>query len=430
MPDYKKKKHSRIFNTPAKVSKKRLNRNFKEEKIEMTPNKQKSSPKKTEDMRVVRGKRLEQRRNFRIALCVIAVILILFAVLQMVIPVGLIETTSNAVSLIGSGSYPITLSSTSVKDSVSKGGHYFVLTADCVAAYSNAGKELFNYAHGFEFPVIKVSDSRAIVFNQGGNDVLVFNLSGIKNTVKTENSIITAAVSDSGAYAVATLSKKYAGEVKVYGKKGNVLYEWYSAEEIINNIALSPLGKKLAVSTFNSSNGIFNSTVSVLNFKSANAEFKREFSDTLVYSIDTFHSSRFAVVTDSLVTFFKWSDYKANEYSHEYSTAFFRGGKGGYLVVSNRESDKTDNRISVYSKSGKEIGNFSFHGIISDIQLFGGHIYCMSDTEISLISNEGEILRTASCGFGTKKISSAGTNSVVAVSDSTVERIKLEGEDE
>ncbi len=429
MPDYKKKKHSRIFNAPAKTSKKRINKDLGEEKIKMTPKSSKNEQKNNlDDMRVVRGRKAEQKRKNKIILCVFAVVLAAILIIQLFLPVGIIETVSNVTALIGSGSYPIELSSTSVQDAVSKGNYYYVLTVDSVTAYSNMGEELFSYAHGFEFPVIKVSDSRAIVFNQGGNDALIFNLRGIKETVKTENAIITAAVSDSGGYAIATDSEKYTGEVKVYGKNGNVIYEWYSAEEIINNIALSSNGKKLAVSTFSSANGIFNSTVFVLTYKTATPEFKEKFDDTLVYSIDTSHSVRFSVVTDSAVTMFNWSNYKRREYSHDYSTAFFRAGKSGYVSVFNRESDRTDNRISLYSKTGKSLGNFEFHGIISDIQVFGNHIYCMSDTDIFLLSKEGEILKTASCSYGTKKIMVAGSNSVLVVSDNMVERIKFDGE--
>lgn len=432
MPDYKKKKHSRFFGAPAKASKKRMRKNQGEEKIVMSP--KESSPKyekKPDDMRVLRGKRLEQKRNAKIGICIIGLVLAVVLIIQLLLPVGIIDTVSNSLTLMGAGSYPIELSSTSTQDAVSRGYYYYVLTADGVTAYSNSGKELFSYTHGFEFPVIKTSDSRALVFNQGGNEVLIFDLKGLRETVKTENAVITAAVSDSGKFAIATQSEKYTSELRVYDKRGSKLYEWFSAEEIINNIALSPNGRKIAVSTFNSANGIFNSTVSVLNFKSAAPEHKIQFSDTLIYSLDTTHPLYFAVVTDNSVKFLKWSDaQKSRDHSDEYSTAFFRGGKGGFVAVFNRESNKTDNRIALFSKNGKLINEIEFNGIISDIQVSGGHIYCISDTDIYLISKEGEVLRTASCGFGTVKFSITSENTVAVISDSTVEKIKLEGENE
>ena len=124
----------------------------------------------------------------------------------------------------------------------------------------------------------------------------------------------------------------------------------------------------------------------------------------------------------------KWSNQKTKQYTNEYSTAFFRGGKGGYIAVFNRESDKTDNRIAVFSKSGVLKGETVFKGIISDIQVRNGHIYCISDTEIYLLSKDGSVLRKASCGFGGIKLNVTSTNTVTVVSDNNIEKISLERE--
>ena len=195
-------------------------------------------------------------------------------------------------------------------------------------------------------------------------------------------------------------------------------------------MALSKTGRKLAVSTFNSQNGIFKSKLSVLNYKYATPIYKKEFSDTLIYSIDTTHPSYFAVVLNSSVEFIKWSNQKTKQYNNEYSTAFFRGGKGGYIAVFNRESNRTDNKIAIFSKSGTLKSEASFKGIISDIQIRNGHIYCISDTDIYLLSKDGGILRKASCGFGFVRLNVSSTNAVTVVSDNSIERISLERETE
>ena len=82
----------------------------------------------------------------------------------------------------------------------------------------------------------------------------------------TEEKIITAAIADNGNYAVATYSNSYASAVTVFSKRNKQIYEWYSAEDTVNNIALSSTGKKLAVSSFNSSSGLFKSKVNVINY--------------------------------------------------------------------------------------------------------------------------------------------------------------------
>ena len=214
--------------------------------------------------------------------------------------------------------------------------------------------------------------------------------------------------------------------MSVYDKNDSVIYEWYSAKDTVNNIVLSSNGKKIAVSTFDSSGGQYNSKVSILNFESATPEHTVDFSNTLVYSLNSSFRSRFAVVTDNAVKLIKWHNFKSAEYRSDYSTAFFRAGKNGYITVFNRESDKTDNKIAVLSKQGKLKAEFEFKGVVSDIAVQGNHIYCMSDTEIFLLDFEGKVLRKGSCGFGAVRFNIASTNSLIILTDNKIEKLNLQ----
>ena len=223
-----------------------------------------------------------------------------------------------------------------------------------------------------------------------------------------------------------TLSDKYASAVTVYDKKDNAVYEWYSAENTVNNVAVSPNGKKIAVSSFNANGGQFNTTLSVLNFKSADPEFSETFNNLLIYNIDSSFKSGFTVITENNIKFIKWHKYKQETYKNDYATSVFRTGPNGCVAVFNRESDKTDNRIAVFSKSGKLTAEFNYKGIVSDIAVRGNHIYCMSDTEIFLLDKSGKVLRSASCGFGAVRLNVASTNSVIVLTDNKIEKLGLE----
>ena len=104
----------------------------------------------------------------------------------------------------------------------------------------------------------------------------------------------------------------------------------------------------------------------------------------------------------------------------------FRSASGGSVAVFNRSSDKTDNRIAVFNSKGKLKSEFEFKGIISDVEIRGGHIYCISDTYVYLLSENGEVLRKAECGFGAVRISVTGTNSAAVITDNQVNIIQLE----
>lgn len=427
MPNYKKRKRRGVFSSPKRVKKSRIQQPQRQE-IKMSPyGSRKKKPQS--EMRVVTGKKLEQKRRIKIYLPLLAALLVALSVLQIILPAGIIGTVSNSMALLGSGSFPVELVGTDTLDVVPRNNCFFVLTNETVTAFSNSGKKLFTYSHGFENPVIKTSTSRALVFDQGDTKLLVFDFKELLVELELEQTIITAGVSDSGHFAVATRSDKYASAVAVYDKKGEKkLYEWFSAEETVNNVVLSKNGKKMAVSVFKSDVGQYKSRVYLLNFKSATPEHTIEFQNTVVYNLDTTHGSHLAVITANGIKFVKWSKFAATDYNNDYNTAFFRGGKGGYLAVFNRESDKTDNRIAVFSRSGELKYELHYKGIISDIRVYNGHIYCISDTDVFLISDEGDILRSTTCGFGAVKLNVTATNSVAVITDNKIEKLELEQE--
>ena len=431
MPDYKKKKVNRLRGAP-RPKKTKHSAMPENEDIVMTrtPAKRRSTPKKAEkpltNMRVVNGNKLLRKRRLSISFMGVAVAAVIALVLHLILPVGIFENVQNLTALIGSGSYPAEIAGTEVLNAVSRGNYYYVLTDTRLNAYSNGGKEIFSHSHGFENPVLKTSKTRAMVFSQGGNEAYIYNLAELKNTVGTEKEIITANISDSGVYALVTRSDSYASVVSVYNKNDKLIYEWYSSEDTVNNVAVSPNGKKIAVSAFNATSGDYNAKVCVLTFDSATPEYNEGYSGAPIYSIDSTGNAGFSVITENAVQFISWSKYKKTEYKNDYSAAMFRSGTNGSVAVFNRSSDKTDNRVAVFNSRGKLKSEFEFKGIIGDIEIRGGHIYCISDTFVYLLSESGEVLRKAECGFGAVRISVTGTNSVAVVTDNQIYRIQLE----
>ena len=431
MPDYKKKKVNRLRGAP-RPKKTKHSAMPENEDIVMTrtPAKRRSTPKKAENpltnMRVVNGNKLLRKRRLSISFSAVAVAAVIALVLHLILPVGIFENVQNLSALIGSGSYPAEINSTEVLNAVSRGNYYYVLTDTRLNAYSNGGKEIYSYSHGFENPVLKTSTTRAMIFSQGGNEAYIYNLANIKSTISTEKEIITANISDSGTYALVTRSDSYASVVSVYNKNNKLVYEWYSSEDTVNNVAISPNGKKIAVSAFNATSGDYSAKLSVLTFDSATPEYTESYSGLPVYGIEAVSNARFSVITENGIQFIKWSNFKKDEYKNDYSASMFRSSSGGSVAVFNRSSDKTDNRIAVFNSKGGLKGEFEFKGIISDIEIKGGHIYCISDTYAYLLSENGEVLRKAECGFGAVRISVTGTNSVAVITDNQIYRIQLE----
>lgn len=422
IPDYKKKKVHR-FTSPPKKGKARAEHS---EDIQMRSSKKerlREAPAKS-SMRVVKGKKLERRRRFKIFLSTAAVIAVVIAVLSFTLPAGLFENASNLFAVMGGGSYPVELYGSETINSVSQSSYYYVLTDTTLSAYSNAGKTLLTHTHGYSNPVLDTSATRALIFDQNGNSAYVCTPGGKEITVTPEKEIITAAISRSGAFAVATGSDSYASSVTVYDKNGNSVYTWNSAKDAVNCVAVSPSGDKLAVATVNAASGQLGSKVMVFEFDSADPVFSMDVTGEAVLSIENVKKS-FCVLTSAGADIIEWSEYGKTEIKSELELDMFRSSSAEMLLVFNRSSDKSDNAVTVLSNKGEKLSEFTFNGIISDIAFAKGHIYCISDTKLYLFDRNGNLIRSVDCGYGGRRIAVLGSESAAVMTDSEITKIEI-----
>ncbi len=426
MPDYRKRRVGKFKKPPRSTQKKRSVREESPD-IQMSHDSKKvpTSQPSGSGMKVIKGKKLEQRRRFKTGFTALVAIVAIVLILQLLLPAGIAETVENLTALAGSGGYPITLESNDTKQVVTAGNCYHVLTNTRLYAFGNNGKKLLSETHGYEEPVLKTSKTRALLFDQGGNEARVYNLRGLKCSVSTDQNIVTGAVSDCGVFALVTRADTYASAVLVYKKNGELLFEWDSATDTVNNVAVSDNGKIIAVSAFRTESGKYHSKISIIHFDSATPAWSEETEDGLIYGLFA-SKAGFYAVSEHRIAYIHWSKGKQKEQSSDYSLMAFRENDGAAVAVFNRQSDRTDNRIFLFSAKGVLKSQFEWKGEISDIEVRRGHIYCMSDTDLFLFGNEGEALRRAGCSFGGVRISPLGAESVAVVSDAQIERVQLE----
>ncbi len=429
MPDYKKKKVSRFgfdMKKPNKPKKKKG-----DEDIVMKSQGKKAEPKaEPSRFRVVKGKREERRRRMTVTVAVIAVILVGCLLAHLILPVGLPENIVNSVHKIGSGSFPVELSGGETVTAEGRSGVFYTLTDTSVTAVTNSGKQVYNILHGYSNPVLKTSETRALVFDQGAGKLAVYNLNRKVCSFEDEDeSIITAAISRDGVYAIATRAENYASTVTVYSKRGEKLYSWSSAKDTVNSVVISPSGKKIAVSTVFSGGGSGSSRVMIFSFDSADSIASFELSSDFVYSLEAMGKG-FCILTKQNCSFVDWSKHRKVDIKSELELDMFRRHSGGAVLVFNRSSDKSDNTVMLISKNGEKLSEFNFKGIISDIEYDGGHIYCISDTAVLRYSKTGELLQTGSCEYGCKRLAVLSKNKVAVITDSSITRVELTEEEQ
>ena len=165
-----------------------------------------------------------------------------------------------------------------------------VLTPDSFTVYSPTAREVFEYSHSMNNPVISSAGSRAVIYESNRTSLKVANNHNILFHQEMPNNIIHAHISDSNRIAVTTRSDSYNGEVSVYNYNMDKRFTWYCATGFPVYSALSDRGKTLAVVTVQTVNGILQSSIYVIDaaggqelFRITSGDYPRK----LMFSDDT-----------------------------------------------------------------------------------------------------------------------------------------------
>ncbi len=419
MPDYKRKKIKKSF----RHKKSHINT---EKNINMTNKRQKNTGIVPEEkVKIVRGTKYKRKTQFKvlgIAICFICVVCIGLSAL---LPGGLYENIVNFSSVLGHGSYPTSVSGSTVLNTVSNRSYFYVLTDTNITAYSNSGKIVFDELHGFSNPIMSVSGTRALVYDQGGKSIYIYNLSGKIHSLQTKNDIITASISQNGGFAVSTHSDRYTSVATVYNKNFKEVFSWNSAKEIINNVLLNSAENKLAVSTLSVVSGQYNTKLLILGFDSAEPLHTLELGSSIPLSINN-TGKGISIICGDKYKFLHWTKFNSNELEISGEISTFRTDKNGILLTVNRANDRSDNTIIIISKKGEKSSEFKINNSITDIQYNKGRVYLLCDTAIGIYDKNGTALRDGTCYYGALKFAVVGSNAVATVSDSEISKINIQ----
>lgn len=418
MPDYKRKK--------VKKSLSRKNARAINDEIIMKPEKKRvNSVVPQSDIKVVKGNTLKRKIKTRFILSCVAIISAAAIILSIILPVGIYENIVNITALVGHGKYPMDIVGADTVNSVSNGQYYYILTDTSITAYSNNGKLVFSDDHGFANPILSISDTRAVVYDQGGKLLHVYNLGGKIHTQETNYEIITANISRNGTFAVSTHSDSYTSVVNVYDKNFKQVFTWNSAKDIINNVLVNAKGNRLAVTTLNAVTGQYNSKMHILNFESADPLFTLDLENSIALSLINLGKG-ISVVSNDKYNFVHWSKFNSNEITAPGEVNLVRKGDSGLLLVFNRANDRSDNSVVLISNSGKKSKEFKINSIITDIQYSKGRVYYINDINVRILDNNGTTLREGTCNYGAERFNVVAPNSIATIDDNTITKIDIQ----
>lgn len=105
---------------------------------------------------------------------------------------------------------------------------------------------------GYTSPAVLTSERYVLAYDKNGNGAVLTSNVAEASRQKTESSILTAALGQTGDYALITNESGYKTAITVYTSGGKQRFKWATPDYYFVSCAISPDGSKLAVASFGS----------------------------------------------------------------------------------------------------------------------------------------------------------------------------------
>lgn len=215
-------------------------------------------------------------------------------------------------------------------------GNMYVVSDTSLTVMNSSAKELFSARHSYNDPAVAENGGRYLLYNVGGTGYQVVTASGMEIEATAESDITTAAMAQSGKFALALQPADYAAELCVFMKDGTKQYSYKFADTYITAIALNSDGTRGAAASVTSKSGAIVSRITVFDFSEEEPTAVYECSGNMIIGLLWSNDNRVIAVgdTQTLVSDTKFN-FEAYDYGGREVTALCMTNNRAIVSVSN-----------------------------------------------------------------------------------------------
>lgn len=292
-------------------------------------------------------------------------------------------------------------------------GGLTIASTSCVQVVDNDGSSALSVNVVMSKPVVSSGGASAVVYDAGGNSVLVVNAQGLLYKLTADQKVISASVNSDGWLALCTEDSSYDGRVTVYNASGSEVYKWYSGSGYVVGAAVSPNDKNLAAATVTTTG----SSVTFMSLGSTEKTSKYDAAGAVALEISYRDDGTAGLLTSDTYSLL---DVKTGKSAADVAAS------GAYLQAYSFASDKfaviasspyqkgTSSVIDAVDSDGKTAAEISFGKTVSGVSAAGNYIAVLSSGDITVY----KVYNKEASVFAEYQDSSAET--VVAYSDGSV----------
>ncbi len=299
-----------------------------------------------------------------------------------------------ASSAAGSEGLPIDMSGMTVKDTFSAGEHIGIMTDAVYYLYAENGKQLLSAQHGFANPIVESAGRRFLIYDQGGNKLMVRMRDKILFEKEFEYKIISADISSEGLLSVVTSAQRYASQLHVFDENyEEEIFTWSASDEYIVCANADKDSSTVAAAALSANeSGEMVTTVHVFTTEAAVELSRKEFKGASVLSLEYDDNGDIKLICDTIAAVM---DKNANIlgsrlYNSVPISAVNVPGKAGAVIIFDRFTEARATDALFLGENFEETKTVSIPGkyICSDGNLSKNAVYCSGIAYV--FNSEGE----------------------------------------
>ena len=249
-------------------------------------------------------------------------------------------------------------------------------------------QEKLKINHDFNFPIVKCSKYKALIFDSLGTKYTITTKTKVLENGNLDKKIISAEISERDNIVFITESDKYCCEMKVRDLKGNDKFHYCFAKMHVINISINDIGDKVAVYGMKSENGEIKSVIQIFDIKSEFPIFTKEFDD-IFFSVDFFDNKNLMVIGDHLTMCIKNFGEKINElrYPKKQLCLYSFDKDSGAAISFSPSNDERNQYVLVIDKNCRQLFKLETGKKLKSIFLKNKILSCLSENQVSIFKN-------------------------------------------
>lgn len=271
------------------------------------------------------------------------------------------------------------------------GNRMLIIGEDESIVLDGKAGELFGYQLGNAESRVISFNGRALVYSNGSNKVILQSKTEQLGSVDEQGAVITAALAKNGWFATSYSAESSQSVLTVYNSRFEKEFIWNCANERIAAIALSPDGRKVAVSAIGVENAEIYSRLLIFSTKETAALYDSKVSGTLLLKMFFPSDTALIAVGDNKTLVLGENGEKLDELVYsENSVSLVEADEKGNVAVCCSEFGGSKSLVTVFKKDGSRACSLSVQGELSGMDIGSDKVAVALGNEIVVYNLKGE----------------------------------------